>query len=169
LRIASRPALHLLQTVSPGMRMDELCSRRHLGKTWYVSAGRWARTRPIPKQTFGRQDRSSPGAVFVQEFPRNPVKLVAVPARGAFFLGHGLDVGAMQRGCRPEAVEDDADGAAIAARANDGPFPAGEIWASQRAECGQPDAGRRREPLFGRPCRRSRTVSHCGAHLFGRR
>jgi hypothetical protein len=33
LRIASRPVLHLLQTVSPGMRMDELCSRRHLGKT----------------------------------------------------------------------------------------------------------------------------------------
>ena len=40
----------------------------------------------------------------------------------------------MQRGCRPEAVEEDADGAAITARANDGPFLAGEIWTSRRAE-----------------------------------
>ena len=29
--MASRPALHLLQTVSPGRRMDELRSSRHLG------------------------------------------------------------------------------------------------------------------------------------------
>ena len=77
----------------------------------------------------------------------NPVKLAAVLAGSAFLLGYRLDVGAMQRGCRPEAVEDDADGAAITARANDGPFLAGEIWTSHRAECAHPDAGRRRQPF----------------------
>jgi hypothetical protein len=50
LRIASRPALHLLQTVSPGMRMDELCSRRHLGKTLHVSAGPPAQARLLSKR-----------------------------------------------------------------------------------------------------------------------
>src|SRR4051794_27136781 len=70
-------------------------------------------------------------------------------SRGAFFVSHGLDVADMQRGCRPEAVEDDADGAAIAARTNDGPFPADEIWASHRAECAHPDAGPQRKPSFG--------------------
>ena len=88
----------------------------------------------------------APGLFSFRNFPGNPARLAAVPAGRAFFPGHGFEVGAMQRGCRPEAVEHDADGAAIAARANDDPFPAGEIWASRRAERAHPDAGRWRQP-----------------------
>ena len=98
--------------------------------------------------------------------------LAAVPAGRAIFPGHGFEVGAVQRGCRPKAVEHDADGAAIAAHADDDPFPAGEIWAPRRSECAHPDAGpwRQPKPLFGRLWGRSRrTKSHCGTHLFGRR
>jgi len=94
--------------------------------------------------------------------------LAVIPAGRSFFPRHGLDVGAVQRGCRPEAVEHDADRAAITARANNDPFPAGEIWASRRAERAHPDAGRWRQhgPLFGRLRRRSRrSESHCGIHL----
>src|SRR6185436_13901579 len=93
-------------------------------------------------------------AVFAQEFPENPVKLTTVPAGGAFLAGHGFDVAAVQRGCRPEAVEDNANGAAIAASANDDPFPAREIWASHRTEGAHPDAGLQRQPWFGRLRRR---------------
>src|SRR5438874_12962683 len=91
---------------------------------------------PITEQTFGGQDCSSTRNGFAfRNCSGNPVRLAVVPAGRAFFPGHGFDVGAVQRSCRPEAVENDADGAAIAARANDDPFPAGEIWASRRAEC----------------------------------
>ena len=128
---------------------------------------------PHTEQTSGSQDRSCTGGCFTfRNFAGNPAKLAAVPAGRAFFPGHGFDVGAVQRGCRSEAVKHDADGAAIAARADDDPFPAGEIWASRRSECAHPDAGpwRQPKPLFGRLCGRSRrTESHCGTHLFGRR
>ena len=80
-------------------------------------------------QTSGRQDRSCTRNCFaICRFVPNPAKLAAIPAGGAFFPGHGLDVGAVQRGCRPEAVELDADGAAIAARANDDPLPCRRDW-----------------------------------------
>ena len=129
--------------------------------------------RPAHSKRLAGKTVPAPGDCFaICRFVPNPAKLAAVPAGGAFFPGHGLDVGAVQRGCRPEAVEHDADGAAIAARADDDPFPAGEIWASHRSECAHPDAGlwRQPRPLFGRLCWRSRrTESHCGAHLFGRR
>ena len=128
---------------------------------------------PHTEQTSGSQDRSCTGGCFTfRNFAGNPAKLAAVPAGRAFFPGHGFDVGAVQRGCRSEAVKHDADGAAIAARADDDAFPAGEIWASRRSECAHPDAGpwRQPKPLFGRLCGRSRrTESHCGTHLFGRR
>lgn len=91
----------------------------------------------------------------------------AIPTGRTFFSGDGLDVGAVQRGGRPEAVEHDADRAAIAAGANDDPFPAGEIRASHRAERAHPDSGRWRQPrpLFGRLRRRSRrTENHRGTH-----
>src|SRR6185312_7562824 len=110
---------------------------------------------PPTEQTSGRQDRSCTRGCFAL-LAGNPAKLAAVPAGRTFLPGHRLDVAAVQRGWRPEAVEHDADGAAIAARANDDPFPAGEIWASHRAEGAHPDAGRRRQPLFGRLRRRSR-------------
>jgi hypothetical protein len=126
---------------------------------------------PHTEQTSGSQDRSCTGGCFTFR-AGNPAKLAAVPAGRAFFPGHGFDVGAVQRGCRSEAVKHDADRAAIAAHADDDAFPAGEIWASRRSECAHPDAGpwRQPKPLFGRLCGRSRrTESHCGTHLFGRR
>ena len=138
-----------------------------------MACERGLRAQARPLQTSGRQDRSCTRNCFaICNFVPNPAKLAAIPAGGAFFPGHGLDVGAVQRGCRPEAVEHDADGAAIAARANDDPFPAGEIGASHRSECAHPDAGlwKRPRPFFGRLWWRSRrTGNHCGAHLFGRR
>jgi hypothetical protein len=137
-----------------------------------MTSGR-AQARP-PSKRLARKTVPDPGGRFHpgcfarRNFPGNPAKLAAVPAGRRFFPRHGLDVGAVQRGCRPEAVEHDADRAAITARANNDPFPAGEIWASHRAERAHPDTGRWRQhgPLFGRLRRRSRrTESHCGIHL----
>ncbi|KRR22838.1 hypothetical protein CQ14_00635 [Bradyrhizobium lablabi] len=65
------------------------------------------------------------------------------------FVHHGFDVAAMQRCRRLETVEHDADGAAIATRADDNGFPAGEIWASHRSERTRPDTG---------PCRQLRLL-----------
>ena len=152
------------------MRMDELFSRRHLGKTWHVSAGLRAQAGPSPSKRLEGKTVPHPRLFSLRNFPGNPAKLAAVPAGRTFLPGHRLDVAVVQRGCRPEAVEQDADRAAIAARANDDPFPAGEIWASRRAEYAHPDADPRRQPFFGWRCRRSRrTESHCGTHLLGRR
>jgi hypothetical protein len=124
---------------------------------------------PPTQQTSGRQDGSGTRNCFaLRNFPANPAQLAAIRAGRTFLAGHRLDVGAVQRGWRPEAVKQDADGAAIAACANDDPFPAGEIWASRRSERAHPDADPWRRLLFGRLSRRSRrTESHCRAHLFG--
>jgi hypothetical protein len=100
----------------------------------------------------------------LRDLAENAVRLSVLPG-GSAFPGHGFDVGAVQRGRRPEAVEHDANGAAIATRANDDPFPAGKIRASHRPECSHPDTGlwRQRRPFCGRS---RRTESHC-THLFG--
>jgi len=150
----------------------------HLGKTWELSTGRRALAGPFRNKRLENKRLESrtvphPGLFSLRNFPGNPAKLAAVPAGRTFLPGHWLDVGIVQRGCRPEAVELDADGAAIAARANDDPFPAGEIWASRSAEYGHPDAGpfRPRRQLIGWPFMRShsRTKRLCGVHLRARR
>jgi len=69
---------------------------------------------------------------------------------GRAFVDHGFDVGAVQRRRPLEAVEHDADGAAVSARADDDTFPAGEIRASRRPERAHPDAFQLRWLLIGR-------------------
>src|SRR5215213_8865953 len=108
---------------------------------------------PPTQQTFGRQDRSCTGNCFAsRNFPENPAKLAAVRTGRTVLASHRLDVGAVQRSRRPETVKQDADGAVIAALANDDPFPAGEIWASRGSQRAHPDAGpwRQPRPFFGR-------------------
>src|SRR3954469_21233680 len=97
-------------------------------------------TRPALSKRLAGKTVPAPGAVLRSGMSRgNPAGLAAVSAGRAFLARHRLNVGVVQRGCRPEAVEHDSDRARVTARADAGPFPAGKIWASCRAECAHPD------------------------------
>jgi hypothetical protein len=145
--------------------MDELRSRRHLDRTWKQRRDRKTHVRPPANQRFaGSRVPAQRNPARLRASTKSPAPHMdagfslsgragaqahrAGPGR-AFFLHHGFDVAAMQRCRRLEAVEQDANGAAITTRADDNRFPAGEIWASHRSERTRPDTG---------PCRQRRLL-----------